>query len=275
MSSNQQQFNRYNSGHDSAQLTQRCASPLVLFNNVPPSFETRPRSPQVSASPAKFRTEPEARADFNQLPKRTTSLGPQRRLASPFFSEQDQPPATSYRDQYRRDSNSGLQRANSFKKAANELQSSLTELNKLIDLPEASSQTMNRPPRYSSYISKGVEAQPLQAQHVISPSPPDSPELPTGRADLLNWKASSSIGDLRSMFEQSQSARLDQASSNLLNVSTLQRPPRAPSPNILHKSPWKDLDASQSQPDYTIRRTISTSSRSQVSRNPYRSYYGN
>lgn len=248
-------------------LDMRSDSPLVLFNKVPPQFINRSPSPQIQEDSRRAFT------DYGQLPKRTVSLGP-KRIAPPT------PPRTVAIQ------SSTLSRRESFHKMADELQSSLTELNKLIDEPSRPSIAVQRPPKYSSYLTRTNEPAKTFAKQFNSPSsiisPPEDeekeePSLTDWQRDSMNWKPSASINDLRSMFELKPGQPSRTSSTNTLSDQN-SRPPRSASPSFLKNSPWSKEVAKQEQTypasDYTIRRTISTSSRVNV-RNPYRSHYGN
>lgn len=287
----------------------------MLLNNVSPQFNSnnnnnnssRPQSPFIESQsqpfsqlknrfqqpPVDSRRGSDLRsADFNQLPKRTVSLGPRRTAAMepPNF------PGSSHKkklDHWAAPVNQEA-RQRRFSKAADELQASLSELNNLIEAsPETAQQHYNssRPPKFTSYITSTPEPERSFARHCTSfkPIAPDSPEPGpqpfTWQLDIdpQNWKASSSINDLRSMFEQQKPA--NNLSSSTM---TLNRPPRSPNTSNLRNSPFHtgEILKQQQQPqankpdsnklvaDYTIRRTISTSERTNV-RNPYRSHYNN
>lgn len=269
----------------------------MLMNNVPPQYDRTTRSPQPRPLEDKSNLiansyKQQEADDFGQLPKRTVSLGP-RRL------KQQQPPkapvdtATSgFNNPSRFQRQDSRERAQSFNRMADALQSSLTELNKFIDTPPTPKIASDKAPKYTSYLTRpSDEPQSAQISYVreATTTGHDSPEAEQTvfdwRADLMNWKASTSMNDLRSVFESKPKVgpNLDlppQSSATL-------RPPRSASPNFLKNSPWQNLVASNSsssnsntnlkvypESDYTIRRTTSTQSRSNVPRNPYRSHYG-
>lgn len=292
-------------------MSQRCPSPLVLLNNVPPqlnSHNTRDgaQSPLISdnreINPFKVFREQEklVREDHCQLPKRTVSLGPKR------LPPQPRPIGESLKRNPWMQENSSSDRERRFNKAANELRSSLTELNNLIDSTSPStpkpisSITGNKSPFLRSYVSetppiprptfvKKIETE-INNDYYEPPSPPKQIQTWNVEADLMDWKSRGSMNDLRSMFEKqtklNQPGRLNSNSSLTLNV-TDQRPPRSASPSVLKNSFWlktpqtnetinnDDKLLTSQGVDYTIRRTTSTSStRSSIVRNPYRSSYG-
>lgn len=252
-------------------LDERCASPLVLMNNVPPQFTvSRSPSPKINLeepreSPFKYwqQTTERQQATFaNQAPKRTVSLGPRRQLAfqgtlnnNNVQQEQNKPPTAAAR-------------RDSFNKAANELQTSLTQLNNLIETPKPG---LPPPARLRSSRFDEVPLITKSSQN----SPPNENDEPPRRwqwqEDLENWKSSSSVNDLRSMFDQKPKLNMPPLGAT--------KPPVSASPSVLRSSPWltsnQQVDSSTSK-DYTIRRTISTSSSSAggrqrpVLRNPYR-----
>lgn len=301
-----QQDQRLNNG-STHRLDQRCASPLVLMNNVSPQLmSSQSSSPNVASSdqrenPFKYwqqhvaattstgnnrTTEP-----IGQAPKRTTSLGPRRPplgdalQKSPFihstneingnFNQQQQQQTTT--------ATRGLQRH--FNRAANELQSSLTELNNLIEAQATPKiKAPNKPPAYMSYISsttssKATTPSEVRVVHHDPSSEASSPQnddevLPRWQwqQDLSEWKSSSSVNDLRSMFEAPQRLNL---LPPLSSSSVSDRPPLSASPSVMKKSPWQRSEANTfSGSDYTIRRTTSSSTSGRpILRNPYRSQY--
>lgn len=272
---------------------QRCASPLVLCNNVPPKFgnqnTSQPPSPAVQighkTSDARQFFERASRdknngEDFGQLPKRTVSLGPKRPLPP------TPPPRRQIGESLRNKSpflREGSDREKTFNNAARELQSSLTELDKLIDAPQVAQthEPGSKPPIYTSYLTNTEDSllRPSFARQCgyfpASELKLNEPTTGLGGSSS-DWKPSSSVNDLRSVFEQSSST------NNLhLETPSSTRPPRSASPNFLKSSPfWQNngnTTQTQSQAtatpgDYTIRRTTSTNSRT-LDRNPYRNYY--
>lgn len=289
-----------------ASLNQRCASPLILHNNVSPHFGNgQSQSPFVETQSRPFSQLKERfqkpvesprgaeSAGLNQLPKRTVSLGPRRPLA-------ERPQFSGALSQFRNQTEAGPNlenRGRRFSRLADELQSSLTELDQLIDAPaQGRQQNSGRPPKFTSYVTSTPEPEPSFARRCpgfkpTSPdSPPAGPQPFTWQLDIdpQNWKASSSINDLRSMFEQQKQPTSNLSSSTM----SLNRPPRSES-SKLRQSPFHTGQINQQQhlqpvetsgtnrpvssslgADYTIRRTISTSGRTN-NRNPYRSHYGN
>lgn len=282
---------------------QRCASPLVLCNNVPPKFSNQQQvHPPVTDQFAGRQTHDARRffveqanrhsnnddLDFGQLPKRTVSLGPKRafppaprrhqigeglRSKSPFLQ-------------------GGADRDQTFNRAARELQSSLTELDKLIDAPvpvaPSHESSSSKPPRYTSFLTNTEDSllRPSFARQCgkfpalelklngCEPSN-DGQVMADNNDSSTDWKPSSSVTDLRSVFEQSSSKNLN------LQAPSSSRPPRSASPSFLKNSPFLQnngaflgQDQLSAGGDYTIRRTTSTNSRSTtIDRNPYRNYY--
>lgn len=285
-------------------LTQRCASPLVLMNNVPPQYQTnRTPSPRVKVNEqaqsaviieqqenpfkywqrtlekqAKENAAPVIASHSSQAPKRTVSLGPRR---GPLGEALQKSPFVS-------SSKTRQEASASFNQAAKELQSSLTELNKLIDdsTPPA---TRNR----------ALNFEQSRVPIISRQADDDSPEPPPRwqwQEDLSNWKSSSSVNDLRSAFESPQPG-----GNNLrLNLppksggDTNHLPPRSASPNVLRQKFELAGEQASSKTrwqaaDYAIRRTTSVSSPSVSStsspascgnqrpppilRNPYRGQY--
>lgn len=276
-------------------FNQRCASPLVLLNNVSPQFNSQPQSPQIEMqsqpfsqlrsrfqqpAPADARSS-ESQVEFGQLPKRTVSLGPRRNIAEQPFGGLLQ---RNLSKNLPGNQNDKSDRERRFSRAADELQSSLTELNKLIDAPQTRQEMASKPPKFKSYVTSMPEQEPSYARHFTSTFKPASPDSAQPEAqpftwqldiDPQNWKASSSINDLRSMFELQKPTENLSSSSMTLNRT---KPPRSSNASILRNSPFRTGET-QHQPanlaaDYTIRRTISTSDRTST-RNPYRSHYGN
>lgn len=284
-------------------FNQRCASPLVLFNNVPPKFGSNQaqdgRQPMAPRRPDNLSGGYHS-SNENQLPKRTVSLGPRRqppprlrmppnapRIPDAFPQETD--------ENFLRHQGTVLNRADSFNKMANELQSSLTELNHLIDstptTPNITTRESNRPPKYSSYITSTIEPPTptlTRSEHAGNCQPvedleddeqPHPSRISWRESDeRSNWKPSTSMNDLRSMFDPKLQTSLPVASSN----PNSSRPPMSASPSVFTNriSPWQSRtpssNSAQSLPgsDGLIRRTTSTTSRSNiVLRNPYRSQY--
>lgn len=289
---------------NSQSLQTRCESPLVLMNNVPPEFDTsHNQTPQirlVAERSSLFENnarQHEQQQQFNQLPKRTVSLGP-RRLQQQQ-QQQSRPLDTSTAGNFNNPSRfqrqDSRERAQSFNKMADALQSSLSELNNLIETPQTPKFASIKPPKYTSYLTKAPDelgqaggAQVSYAKEATTGN--GSPEageqtIFDWRADLMNWKASSSMNDLRSMFEL-KPTNLDLPPHS----SATLRPPRSASPSFLKSSPWQNQMVGSSstrtsntnlkaypEADYTIRRTTSTQVRSSNNagvRNPYRSRYG-
>lgn len=284
-------------------FNQRCASPLVLLNNVSTQFNNQPQSPQIEVQSKPFSQlrsrfqQPvadvrpsETQVEFGQLPKRTVSLGPRRGMV-------EQPFGGLLKKNYSKMSPGDCQNGKSdrerrFSRAADELQSSLTELNKLIDdAPQPRQEMASKPPKFKSYVTSTPEQEPSYARHFTNTFKPASPDSAQPEAqpftwqldiDPQNWKTSSSINDLRSMFELQKPTENLSSSSMTLNRT---KPPRSSNASILRNSPFRTSETQQ-QPagglngaknlmtDYTIRRTISTSGRTNT-RNPYRSHYGN
>lgn len=243
-------------------LYQRCASPLVLCNNLPPNFSlSRPQPRQMSQ---RQHLDDDTSSNLNQLPKRTVSLGPKRAppvLWPPTSPSLRKEPILEVAGEFDR-------KRSSFSRMADELQSSLTELNNLIEGPPMTPKILTKPPKFSSYLTHVADSQADYAQPCDNS--PEPSETPRPRDDLADWKASTSVNDLRSIFEQNLTMR-----SPALD-SSLQKPPLSASPNLQRttkQSPPADRHLGSS--DYTIRRTISTSGRREPIRNPYRSYYGN
>lgn len=298
-------------------LNQRCPSPLVLLNNVEqPKFNSG-QPHQASSSPfietqsqpfsqlkSRFQQQLPASTGettgFNQLPKRTVSLGPRRPLAE-RYKQNLADSSSSSNKRSPADGNNHENRERRFSRIADELQSSLTELNNLIDAPQTPSQrnSSRLPPKFTSYVTSTPEAEPSFARHCTTASfkptspdsPPSGPQPFTWQLDIdpQNWKASSSINDLRSMFEQQKQPANNLSSSTM----SLNRPPKSSNSSKLRNSPFHTGEINQQQrqqqiggrldvgdsneraaTDYTIRRTISTSGRTST-RNPYRSQYGN
>lgn len=221
--------------------------------------------------------------------KRTVSLGPRRPVGelaqkSPFLSKHQQP-AASLQEQAKR-----------FTRAANELQTSLTELNKLIDDDEKP-QARNRPPRPNQpppiHITANGNGPTPRRDRSASPPPEAAPRW-QWQEDLTNWRMSSSVNDLRSAFESPQGQQLQKGAprnksalsvSTDANSSTCELPPAPRSASVLRNSPWQTAQTTLSSStggDYTIRRTTSISSSSLSSanrrppvaiRNPYRGNY--
>lgn len=278
---------------------QRCASPLVLCNNVPPKFTANQqpaceigRQTRDARQFFELADRRKDESDFGQLPKRTVSLGPKRSLPPTL-----PPPRRQIGEGLRSKSpflqegaERGSNKSGGFDRAARELQSSLTELDKLIDTPPVVAQSheapSGKPPKYTSYLTSTEDSlmRPSFARQCGHfPALELKLNEPSGLAtDDKDWKPSSSVTDLRSVFEQS-------VANNSLHPQTPSsgssaRPPRSASPNFLKSSPfWQNNGATtttqnnqqQSTGDYTIRRTISTNSRtsSTLDRNPYRNYY--
>jgi len=260
----------------SCSLKQRCASPLILCNDRLPQY-SQSSSPRPGFAERQRMFENLSSANRNKnlnepdhLPKRTVSLGPRRQV--PIHDHL----ASASHERNLAD------RQRSFNTMAKELQSSIDELNNLIDKPQSASISRG-PPKFSSYITNNTTetranyAQKLNNTPTVSLrndfhlEPPEKSSYTTWKVeeDLAEWKASGSINDLRSAFESKLKAT--QNSGPQIN----QRPPRSASPSNFRNSPWQISDspqASQLAPDYTIRRTISTSSKSPV-RSPYRSHY--
>lgn len=261
-------------------LNQRCASPLVLMNDGQSAqFTSRSPSPIVRSAeqqnPFKYWQQNaennmanKQQVAFGHAPQRTVSLGPRRPLGdaiqkNPFMQEK-----------------TVAERKKSFDKAANELQSSLTELNKLIDappmrLPPPIIKAGNRSPKFVGNIQHELpQINTTQHKDNNENSPDESDRLPRWQwqEDLENWKLTSSVNDLRSRFEQ---PRLNTSPMTPSLIS--ERPPLSASPSVLRKSPWQTSSSATNFPesDYTIRRTTSTStSQRPILRNPYRSQYG-
>lgn len=246
------------------------------MNNQPPLLATRSPPTQVRLSehegsnPFKYwqqtlaekqaeQEQQSAKGSLGQFPKRTVSLGSRRILQqSPFLKGQ-------------------AERERDFNKAAEDLQSSLTELNQLINSPPTPEKATNKPPRLA-----------LREVPIVVGDQSDSPEARPPRwqwqEDLSNWKSSSSVIDLRSAFEQSKLTASPTISSNNNKNNSAQRPPRSASPSVLRKSPWAaiDSDAANAFPpqpplasaSLSLRRTTSSSSSTRpILRNPYRSQY--
>lgn len=333
---------------------QRCATPLVMHNNTGSAMTTpqvdpnRPESP--SENPFKVwreldKTKRQEEQSFvaSNLPKRTVSLGPRRQiqpgdglrrnpwLQNQFAAPQDKPqqprlpPSPSPTNQR-------------LSRAVNELQSSLTELNKLIDEPPTSN-TLSRPRAQTDHSFGAIHKPP---RPMMPPAGPlnkdnrndnisnasvhsatsvsrreslrmrdmDSDKENQQRAeeqmdDLANWKPSTSVTDLRSMFETKvnevalQASRLPPSSASISAHGSM-RPfpwqnPQQQQPDQLQNASWQrpfgtlqrgmgsnnssniSTNTTNNRPqqpyaDYTIRRTISTTS--SRPRNPYRSHYG-
>lgn len=290
----------------------RCQSPLVLLNNVPPSLDlnsSRLQSPmiqttedssshpnpfkvwqQIAQSPAIQISKDSPTFAGGQLPKRTVSLGPRRPPPIP-------PPRAHIGEGLK--TNPFLQKKKNiseserkFNNSARELQSSLTDLNNLIESSTPKIMTNNKPPRFTTSFND-IES---SSRADSPPSPPRQIQTWNVEEDLQHWKASGSINDLRSMFEKQSSSSNNLKESSFLSATndgiSSQRPPRSASPNFLKNSPWhqnKNPDSqippdnrgnssalNKSNDDYTIRRTISTSSSRTGSnniRNPYRGRY--
>lgn len=232
-------------------LDQRSCSPLILLNNLQPPLTTSSRSTN------------ESRRDSTEwAPKRTVSLGPRRPLVTIDTNlRYDGPPTPEEHASYNR--------------VANELRTSLTELNKLIE-PSTPCITRNKAPIFHNYLpdpannNSGLRGATSLCDFGSTESINTQKEEVEN--ELANWKTSCSINNLKSMFESSgrESSTLHQPP----------RPPRSGSPSVLKNSPWSELTSSQTlsrsqlpPADHSIRRTISTSSRGSI-RNPYRSYYG-
>lgn len=304
---------KYNGTQYSRSLQNRCESPLVLMNNLPPRFDASSnrtlRSPQPRLVEDRQRLfESKSRGqeqveDFGQLPKRTVSLGPKRLLQQQQQQQKPEPPidiaapaAREFKTLPRFQRQDSRERAHSFNRVADALQSSLTELNNLIDAPQTPKIASDKTPKFTSYLTeapddlapKNTQIEYLREASTAGHNSPEAEQtIFDWRADLMNWKASTSMNDLRSMFESKPktgpSLDLPPQSSATL------KPVRSASPNFLKNSPWQNLVNSNTQStqpasntnlrvypgsDYTIRRTISTQDRSNVSRNPYRSHYG-
>lgn len=163
----------------------------------------------------------------------------------------------------------------SYDRVANELRSSLTELNKLIHEPPSPCITRSKPPVFRNYLSSAPDSPGLRSASSLcnfGSSESINTQKEEVENELANWKTSCSINNLKSMFE-----------SSAREPPTLQHPPRPPrtgSPSVFKNSPWSETTSSQTlakpqlpPTDYSIRRTISSSSRLSP-RNPYRSYYG-
>lgn len=300
-------------------MNQRNATPLILHNSVPPAFHTKQSARTSSnrqlndytreieqefkqlSSPSAFRNKMSGDVtdlDFGQLPKRTVSLGPRRPAPMSFSATQPEQqenilkeelssfrPLVSKSPFLRNQGGDNTPRGSSrsFNKMADELQSSLTELNNLIDssTPKTPSKSLDKPPKFMSYVTS-ENVKPRLAVQADDEEEDDKPRLTTWEIDSMNWKASSSVTDLRSRFDC-------EPKLNLPKCPTPDgRPPRSASPSLLKNSPWlQPSDNSGTLPapqvkqryqdsDYAIRRTTSTQSRSTSTtlRNPYRSYYG-
>lgn len=293
---------------------------MVLYNNVPPRFtnisgggsttigSSVPQSPTIGTDNQRQHKQqnpfdifrqltqtPPAESAFGQLPKRTVSLGPRRPLAAPPTPKVNESlnrnPFVSCQQQQLKQQG-GFERERNFNRMAEDLKSSLTELNILIDSVPSTPKIAQKPPKFTSYLTNTPDSQPSYAKHYNSgptgyanePTSPPSPErLTDWQIDSMNWKPSGSVTDLRSMFEQ---PKLSSPSGAPLLPPAPRRPSSSNSPSILRNTPWQTMGSSQQPPsglanttrseqDYTIRRTTSTSSRTSNVRNPYRSYYGN
>jgi hypothetical protein len=326
-------------------LQQRCPSPLVLTNNVPAEFRGRPVQSARVLSPARAngdssgvqeqltenpfsywqRTLANSTSDLlgpgdgstpSSGPKRTVSLGPKRpkqigeglqknpfvRAAGGELSSVSSSPGGG-------GVAAAVERRSSFGRAARELQSSLTELDKLID----SAHQNGRPTTVTNSSSTGDQQQ--QRQHKWRP-PLAGPPVPSRPAsvqprcrdedeleenarqrfmwqeDLANWKSSSSVNDLLSMFESAKSATASSSGAPPPPPTGSGRP-RLGSTSVLRRTPWQNMDSATTtttttttttspqtgpphQSDYAIRRTTSTSSSLKTRpalRNPYRTQY--
>lgn len=238
-------YNSKTGSNSMRSLDQRCQSPMVLFNNVAPKF-TDSGSRQSSSDenrppPQPMRIAIASENNAGWAPKRTVSLGPRRPLTLNQRVPQVQEPATPEDHE-------------NYNRSADQLRTSLSELNKLID-----ESPQIRSPLFRSFLTTSTESVNTQKEDV--------------EGDLANLKASCSVNNLKSMFESP-------SSSNSTLQPSFSKPPRSASPSVLRNSPWSGLTTSQtvSRPslpptDYTIRRTISTSSRPEI-RNPYRTHYG-
>lgn len=277
-------MNSSNQGKESTgsfSLRDRCASPLVLMNNnKPPPFSSSSSSGNNQAKPTPNdrnaygkAPQPSNGPNFNQLPKRTVSLGPRRPAPLPLSGISE-----------------GERKLNDI---ASDLQSSLTELNNIIDMATPKI-TTNKPPRFtaSSFADSSAASSGAISRGQSPPSPPRLIQTWNVEEDLHNWKSRGSMNDLRSMFEKQSNKQQD---NKLLTASNVgQRPPRSASPNFLKNSPWHNMtlqnntNSGSTLPrppgatkttggDYTIRRTISTSSgrlaSNEAIRNPYRTQY--
>lgn len=190
-------------------------------------------------------------------PKRTTSLGPRR---SPAFggaippSDQSQPKPEAPRAESR------------FNRMAAELQSSLTDLNRLIEETSPTIGQARLSNNKSPILTEGTKSIADRRASFGRESNLSRPIERTSGWDPENdlREMASSVTDLRSMFESSQ------------NQSLVSRPPKVarppsnvPVPNLSSNT------ASKFYSDYTIRRTTSTSTpKTCTVRNPYRTHYG-
>lgn len=260
---------------------------MVLLNNVPPQYaKSRTPSPKIGSAAvlndasnpfygARFQTRNNLNNNMHgdndnhwnsMAPQRTASLGPRR------------PPPAQVREP----------RKSQFNRMAAELKSSLDELDKLIDDTQSqlakssarkSSPKFDLPlPERTGSVKRPVVAAQERPQVNIDDCPPTDGQVDKERfqweIDLMEWKASSSVNDLRSMFEPSK-----------LSAGKPQKPPASASPSAGRRRPlWPPTPSSEEsarpapnysvQGDNTIRRTTSTStSLRPILRNPYRSQY--
>lgn len=275
----------------SARLKQRCASPLILLqpeqqpqlshNNYSSNLMAKPPTPTPLTPPT---PQPESARPVGHLknmfeqqirlvnsvngepPKRTSSLGPrrplpQRELFDPTHRQiENIAPISNARV------NGTGSREQRFNKMAAELQSSITELNRLID--ETTSPTVAVTMDKAPVFLEGMRS---VAERRASFQTRDPNNLMTPVERTCGWdpqndlkEMASSVTDLRSVFESS----LAKASSS--------QPPRIPRPPSTPPVPSPNLNTtSRVYADYTIRRTTSTSSPKVCTiRNPYRSHYG-
>lgn len=307
----------------------RCASPLVLMNNVTPSpsvqlnSETdRPRFAQQAASGARnslvveeleenpfdywqrtlkskpTEPPPSLGRGQSQAPHRTVSLGPKRPRqvssilqANPFLRE---PEAAAAIEAARTSATSLTARrrnvSENFNQAARELQSSLTELNELIHSPEiGSSATLGRRPPRARQAS-GSDAFAASRNNGLAikienedGEPSSGPPKWSWQEDLSNWKMSSSVNDLRSMFNQPAAQERPPASASLRPPSSATITPNRRQPALssaLKGNPWLDgsLASDRDQPtsEQRLGRTASVSSSATsrpVLKSPHRGQY--
>lgn len=246
--------------------SQRSASPLIRFDenaqrslNQPMVTPTKPPAHRPnSARPLEHITNVfeqqilQASRGSQDVPKRTTSLGPRRPLD--LITEPKREPIQS--------KTTISDREQRYNKITAELQSSLTQLNKLID--ETGTPGINeKPPIFSGEIRSIAQRRESFCKESNSKKPIERLSGWDPENDLK--EKTSSVTDLRSVFEiNTDSLR----SSSALGHRIGTKPP-------MPLSNSNQTNTTKTYGDFAIRRTVSTSSpKTCTVRNPYRTHYG-